>query len=659
MVANLDIDTILVFLFLATNLAIGLWYGKGVKSIQDYALGGRKFSTAALTATVIATWISGSAFSFGISEIYTVGILRIMVLGQIVGLLISGYILAPRMQEFLGKLSVAEVMGDLYGKHVRTITAVCSIFISATIIAMQVKVFSTIFNYFLGVNSIHATLISSIIVIIYSAFGGIRAVVFTDIFQFLTFGAFIPTLALFIWSMFGNLEAVTNILMTNPMFDPRLLLDYHNPTVLTYYGIFFYCLVPCVNPAIFQRVLVAQSARQVSTSFKVSAIIHLFFCLFTALIGLILLSVNSNMEANNLVMHIIDSYSYPGFKGLIVIGIAAMIMSTADSHINTTSIILVNDLCKAFGVLRDNEEAELRLVRIFAVLVGAVALIIALSRQNLLEILLLGAVFYTPIVGIPLLLTILGFRSSTRVVLSGMVSGALTVIVWDRCFDSFFHTGNVIPATIVNFIVIIIMHYLLNEPGGWVGPKDRRPLYIIKAKNCYRRQEISKFFELLPYRLRWDHIIHYCYNNSFNTEKYLYACFAISMVLSLAVMLVVDRASGVLLVTNLKIVNFFMLSSFAIATALTTYKLWPSEFCRKYIGVIWHVAVFYILVFVNTILVLSGGFTYVPSICFLLNLVMVWSLVRWYIAVFMMATGIPLGMWIFNIFISNNNNFTL
>ncbi|KJV70713.1 putative membrane protein [Orientia tsutsugamushi str. UT76] len=53
----LNIDLILVGLFLVANLAIGLWYGKEVKSVRDYALGGRNFSTSALTATLIATWI--------------------------------------------------------------------------------------------------------------------------------------------------------------------------------------------------------------------------------------------------------------------------------------------------------------------------------------------------------------------------------------------------------------------------------------------------------------------------------------------------------------------------------------------------------------------------------------------------------------------------
>ncbi len=649
---NLNIDLILIILFLVANLAIGLWYGKGVASLYDYALGGRKFSTAALTATVIATWISGSAFNFAISEAYTVGILAINNLGQVINLLTVAYILAPRMQEFLGKLSIAEVMGDLYGKHIRIITAICSIITSATFIAIQVKVFATVFNYFFGMGGIYATFISSMIVIMYSAFGGVRAVIFTDIFQFLTFGAFVPTLALLIWSMFGNFEVVANTLTTHPMFDPKLLLDYHNPIVLTYYGVFFYCFLPGFNPAMFQRALIAQSSRQISSSFKISALICLFFSIITAFIGLVLLSVNPNIEASNLVMHIIDSYSYPGLKGLIIIGISAMIMSTADSWINSASIIFVNDLCKPFKVLQGDGAAELKAVRIFAVLIGALALVIALSRQNLLAILLLGASFYDPIVGIPLLITILGFRTTTRVVLLGIMSGTLTVVIWEYYFESSLPIGNIIPATIINFVVMMMVHYLLKEPGGWIGPKDKRPLYIIKAKNYQRRAKISKFFELLPYRLRWDHIIHYCYNNSFNTEKSLYAYFAFSMVLSLVIMSFVDRANSFLLVNNLKVVSFFILSSFVITTGLTTYKLWPSEFCRKYIGLIWHITVFYILVFVNTILLLVGEFSQMPSICFLLNLVMVCSLVRWYIALFMMIIGIPLGILIFNVFIS-------
>ena len=69
-----DIDIAIVFGFLFINLIIGLFYGRGVKNIKDYALGGRNFSTATLTATIIATWIGGDNFALYLSETYTHGL---------------------------------------------------------------------------------------------------------------------------------------------------------------------------------------------------------------------------------------------------------------------------------------------------------------------------------------------------------------------------------------------------------------------------------------------------------------------------------------------------------------------------------------------------------------------------------------------------------
>ncbi|KJV72796.1 putative membrane protein [Orientia tsutsugamushi str. TA716] len=89
----LNIDIILVGLFLIANLAIGLWYGKEVKSVRDYAISGSNFSTAALTATLLATWIGGGTFSFRLYEIYSIGILAVLgVIGHIFNFLITAYI---------------------------------------------------------------------------------------------------------------------------------------------------------------------------------------------------------------------------------------------------------------------------------------------------------------------------------------------------------------------------------------------------------------------------------------------------------------------------------------------------------------------------------------------------------------------------------------
>jgi Na+/proline symporter len=41
--------------FLATNLCVGLWYGRGVKTLREYALGDGKASTLLLVATLVAS----------------------------------------------------------------------------------------------------------------------------------------------------------------------------------------------------------------------------------------------------------------------------------------------------------------------------------------------------------------------------------------------------------------------------------------------------------------------------------------------------------------------------------------------------------------------------------------------------------------------------
>ena len=51
----MNIDIIIVVSFLLLTLAVGLSHGQKVKTLKDYALGGRNFSTGALIATIVAT----------------------------------------------------------------------------------------------------------------------------------------------------------------------------------------------------------------------------------------------------------------------------------------------------------------------------------------------------------------------------------------------------------------------------------------------------------------------------------------------------------------------------------------------------------------------------------------------------------------------------
>ena len=111
---KMNIDFAIVIGFLLINIVVGLTQGQKVRNIQDYALGGRNFSTSALVATLVATWVSGSMFFIDLSSTYSNGIsYTLIVLGFPLAFFFSAYIFIPRMGEFLGQTSIAEAMGNL------------------------------------------------------------------------------------------------------------------------------------------------------------------------------------------------------------------------------------------------------------------------------------------------------------------------------------------------------------------------------------------------------------------------------------------------------------------------------------------------------------------------------------------------------------------
>lgn len=119
----MNFDIAIVIAFLIITLIVGMGHGQKVRGIKDYALGGRNFSTAALVATIVATGASGSGFFVTLSKTYTDGFYYMLArFGIGLDFLVLAFLLVPRMGEFLGKTSIAEVMGDLYGQKVRLIT---------------------------------------------------------------------------------------------------------------------------------------------------------------------------------------------------------------------------------------------------------------------------------------------------------------------------------------------------------------------------------------------------------------------------------------------------------------------------------------------------------------------------------------------------------
>jgi Na+/proline symporter/two-component sensor histidine kinase/uncharacterized membrane-anchored protein YhcB (DUF1043 family) len=481
---SINIDSAIFIGFLIATVMLGLFSSYGINNIRQYAIGERNFSTASIVATIVATWASGQAFFTILAETYTSGLYFLWsVLGYILCLLSIGMFFAPRMGEFLGKLSIAEAMYSLYGREVRIITAISGFIASGGMIALQLKVSGFLFEYCFGIPEIYGVIIGGAIVTLYSSLGGIKSVTFTDIIQLFTFSAMIPALALFILGTLDNSEGIITTLTNNEIFDYKKVFDFSQSKSIYFIFLFLFNAIPAFNPAFFQRIVMAKDTTQVGRSFIISAFTCLVIILTIAFIAILILSTKPGLNANDITKHILFNYSYPGLKGFILAGIMAMVLSTADSYINSTAILFVNDFCKPLRIqiIKD----ELLFSRLASAILGITSIFLALRSGSLLELIIAANMFYMPIVTVPFILAVLGFRTSGKAVLIGMAAGFIGVILW----ENYFKVGNIdglVPGMVSNLVFLLGAHYFLRQPGGWVGIKDKQPIKKIKKSRAIK-----------------------------------------------------------------------------------------------------------------------------------------------------------------------------
>ncbi|MFV9927957.1 MAG: hypothetical protein AB8V23_05065 [Candidatus Midichloria sp.] len=98
-------------------------------------------------------------------------------------------------------LSISDIMNKLYGNSGRWITNISSLLISTVITTSAITAMGYIVNHFLQISINYSISISAIVLGLYSAFGGIRAVTYIDVFQFMIIIIAIPTACFIVYGM--------------------------------------------------------------------------------------------------------------------------------------------------------------------------------------------------------------------------------------------------------------------------------------------------------------------------------------------------------------------------------------------------------------------------------------------------------------------------
>jgi len=447
-----DLDYFIVILYLVAVLGIGIWSGRKVRNLEGYAVGTRAYPAIIVFATLSASFIGGG-FTIGSAEkVFLIGIANIVALwGFSLKEILVAKVIAPRIKAFPKAISPGDVMEENFGKIGKFITGIFSVLLCAGILGAQVGAIGYIFNLFLGIPAIWGILIGVGIVLAYDIVGGMKAVIATDVLQFCVLIIGIPLALIFGINAIGGWGEFVAAVPA----DNLKLFGQISPLAL--FSLFLtFLLGETLVPPYVRRLFIGKNVKAVEKGTFWSGMISIPFFAITGMIGLVALVLEPSLNANLALPYVIQETMPIGLLGIVIAGVIAITMSSADSFLNSASVAVVNDVVNPLRKKDLTPKAGLRVARIAALATGVLSIYFAVSIESILDILIYAYNFWAPVILVPLAATLLGVRAGLTSFIGSALCGVLGVITWGYLVPNSDFDGLLIGffASLISFMIL-------------------------------------------------------------------------------------------------------------------------------------------------------------------------------------------------------------
>lgn len=500
------IDIFVVFAYFAIIIGVGLWMSRGQKSMEGFALGDRQTPWWAVLASILAAEISAATFLGAPESGYTKGnwTYAQFCIGTILARIIVSFLFIPLFYKH-GVISLYEFLGTRFGQTTRKWAS--ATFLLTRVLAMGTRLYVSaiilVLAYQLWIGKpigpwekfwifAGAVVLVTVLTSIYTAAGGIKAVIWTD---FIQVGVLVCALGFSIWflltSIPGGWSTATES-MKEPLFwnfakpaEPggwawikNVLTSEYTIWAAIIGSTFVTMATHGIDQDTVQRMLTAKNRRESAKATILSGLVDLPVVCCFVLVG-VLVSAYYKTSANMLPEGIASREAYPffiltqmpaGMRGLVIAGIMATAMGSLSTALNALGTSFARDFILPRRQARGpvSEEEQVRVMRWSTVLFAFFIILVGLATAYYMA--------HHPTAGIiPLVLGILGFtfgsllaiffagiftktRGSDVGNVIAMISGFLAVVFFSNAdlqlftgFTSIDKSGKTVPALVLAF----------------------------------------------------------------------------------------------------------------------------------------------------------------------------------------------------------------
>ncbi|MCD8361630.1 MAG: sodium/proline symporter [Lachnospiraceae bacterium] len=486
---------IAILLYLVGVVMIGVRLAKNNQTTEDFYLGGRKlgpFVTAmSAEASDMSSWLllglPGVAYLSGVADAAWTAI------GLAIGTYVNWLIVARRLRNYTVEAGNSTTLPVFFSNRYRDDKKILSVIAAVVIIIFFVpytasgfsacgKLFSSLF----GVDYVLAMIFSAIIIVAYTTLGGFLAASTSDFVQsiIMTFAIIVVlgfgfTTAGGVGAVMANAQSMAGYFSLTAMYDaasnsstPYSLLTIVSTLAwgLGYFGM----------PHILLRFMAIEDPDKLKLSRRVASVwvvISMTVAIFIGVVGNAMSKIGAIPEledSETVIIEIANLIAQNGVlaalvAGIILAGILAATMSTADSQLLAASSSASQNILKEVFLKDISEKTAMRVARITVLIMAVIGVFIARDQNSsVFGIVSFAWAGFGAAFGPLVLMALFWKRSNMYGALAGMVSGGIMVFVWKfivRPMGGLLDIYELLPAFLVGLAFHVVVSLLTAEPS--------------------------------------------------------------------------------------------------------------------------------------------------------------------------------------------------
>lgn len=492
------IATIVVYLL--AMLAIGFVFSKNNSDSKDFYLGGRKMgpivTAMSAEASDMSSWLlmglPGLAYLTGVANPAWTAI------GLGIGTWFNWLIVARRLRRYsanINAITVPEFYSKRYHDNSNVLNAIAALVIIVFFIPYTASGFAAcgkLFNSLFGVDYMVAMLISAAVIVGYTIMGGFKAVSTTDLIQSIVMTIALVVVVTFGISKAGGVEAVIDNANSLPGYlSMKASYDVGTNSSTPYS---FLTIVSTIAwglgyfgmPHILLRFMAIKDEKKLVLSRRIATIwvfIAMGITIFIGMVGLGMtkageLGFLSGSSSETIIVEIAGLISRHGVlaaivAGLILAGILAATMSTADSQMLAAASSVSQNIVQDFFKVKISEKKSLLVARLTIVVISLIGVFLARDpNSSVFNIVSFAWAGFGGAFGAVTLCALFWKRSNKWGALAGMIGGGVMVFVWKYAISRLGGAWSIyelLPAFIFSLILDIVVSLLTKKPDETIA----------------------------------------------------------------------------------------------------------------------------------------------------------------------------------------------